>query len=411
MKKIFNKYFNYNYNLILLVAFFLTLTFHKLAPFFLLLFTFVYFRNGSFLLKEIFRLSSPPSLIFIMFLLWSFVTIIWTTNPANGFNILIKLLLLLLTANYLFCSICKRNKTQFPYKYFFLLTIAFYFCYLAVGKLNITVEKRATYYLSSLLFPCICYLATFENKFRSIIIIIAYLAALYIAKHFDAKAVYYGILLGGAIFLLNLARPKLTFIVLLYGSFISIIITPIASYYLFNKIDFFLTHMSSSQTSLFYRFAIWNYVSNKIYEHPIIGWGLGASKKFPGGDNPIFVNTTVSREPYLSILHEYFGDNWINLVNLPLHPHNNTLQVFFELGAIGGIIYALFVASVIKLVHLKIHDKICLSSTNALIAFWLVICNMSHSVWHLWINAWVVFSFALTYMIYKQFYEENGADT
>jgi O-antigen ligase len=54
------------------------------------------------------------------------------------------------------------------------------------------------------------------------------------------------------------------------------------------------------------RLEIWEFVSRKLIEHPILGWGLDASRSFPGA--------------------------------VPLHPHDTPLQLWFELGVPGVLL-------------------------------------------------------------------------
>jgi len=80
--------------------------------------------------------------------------------------------------------------------------------------------------------------------------------------------------------------------------------------------------------SLFHRFAIWKFTAERIAERPILGWGLDASRELPGGtdrvDVPIFPEPGVIQA--------------MQTQALPLHPHNMMLQLWLELGGLGGIL-------------------------------------------------------------------------
>jgi O-antigen ligase len=75
------------------------------------------------------------------------------------------------------------------------------------------------------------------------------------------------------------------------------------------------------------RLFIWKFAVDRIVERPLLGWGFDAARRIPGGSDPIAVQ---SRE----------GRARINELNLPLHPHNQVLQIWLELGAVGAIIVA-----------------------------------------------------------------------
>ena len=64
-----------------------------------------------------------------------------------------------------------------------------------------------------------------------------------------------------------------------------------------------------------HRLYIWNFVSERIAERPLLGWGLDSSAAIPGGDVEVLPNATI----------------------LPLHPHNIGLQLWLELGPLGAI--------------------------------------------------------------------------
>jgi len=66
--------------------------------------------------------------------------------------------------------------------------------------------------------------------------------------------------------------------------------------------------------SAFHRFYIWRFAADRIAERPILGWGIDASRRIPGG---------TAKSPV---------DGQI----LGLHPHNVGVQLWLELGAIGG---------------------------------------------------------------------------
>jgi O-antigen ligase len=71
-----------------------------------------------------------------------------------------------------------------------------------------------------------------------------------------------------------------------------------------------------------HRLLIWSFAGDRIAEHPLIGWGLDASRAIPGGEELIRTE-----------------ESW-----LPLHPHNAALQLWLELGVPGAVLFALLVA-------------------------------------------------------------------
>jgi O-antigen ligase len=73
------------------------------------------------------------------------------------------------------------------------------------------------------------------------------------------------------------------------------------------------------------RMEIWDYMSYRIFERPLLGWGLGSSPALP------------LAEPHGALYR-------VTLTPAP-HPHNAVLQLWVELGLPGlalGIVFALF---------------------------------------------------------------------
>jgi len=81
------------------------------------------------------------------------------------------------------------------------------------------------------------------------------------------------------------------------------------------------------------RLFTWKFVGEKIGERPILGWGFNSSKNIPDG-NDKYTLRDMSIGVEGKVLFKDF--------HLPLHPHNNPLQIWLELGGIGACIVALF---------------------------------------------------------------------
>ncbi len=120
-----------------------------------------------------------------------------------------------------------------------------------------------------------------------------------------------------------------------------------------------------------HRLFIWNFVAKNSKEYPLLGIGCNSSKKFPVTDSQII---------------ELFGQK---LHPLPLHPHNNILQVYFELGAIGLILYLslackylLIIGKNYKTTSSRNKDLIC--SLYACFSVYFIIAMISYNVWQSW---------------------------
>lgn len=101
------------------------------------------------------------------------------------------------------------------------------------------------------------------------------------------------------------------------------------------------------------RTVVWRFVAQQIATKPVFGWGLDASRAWP---------------------HV-----------IPLHPHDAALQIWLELGAVGTVLAAAFVAWFFqRLARLaKIDAQGASASTASAIAF-VVIGALSFGVWQEW---------------------------
>lgn len=118
----------------------------------------------------------------------------------------------------------------------------------------------------------------------------------------------------------------------------------------------------SRESTLLQRFAIWDFVTGKIAERPLFGWGLNSSRVIPGGHE----------------LTPYGGEL------LPLHPHDMALQIWLELGAVGVLVALLLVITVARVCG-SLKDRpemqaaalagIAAAATNAITGY---------DLWHPW---------------------------
>ncbi|MDC0033942.1 AIR synthase-related protein, partial [Alphaproteobacteria bacterium] len=81
-------------------------------------------------------------------------------------------------------------------------------------------------------------------------------------------------------------------------------------------------------SSTAHRLKIYEFSSRKISQRPLLGWGMDASRSIPGGDKR-------------AKIYDCRQNGEITTINLggfvPLHPHNASLQVWLELGAVGAV--------------------------------------------------------------------------
>jgi len=101
------------------------------------------------------------------------------------------------------------------------------------------------------------------------------------------------------------------------------------------------------------RVEIWHFASAQIIQNPLRGWGLEASRAWPG--------------------------------QIPMHPHNAALQIWLELGATGAVFAALFWAWLFTRIAEGVRqDKTMGAAACASAVAYLTIGALSFGVWQEW---------------------------
>jgi len=101
------------------------------------------------------------------------------------------------------------------------------------------------------------------------------------------------------------------------------------------------------------RLDIWRFTARLIEQRPFLGWGLDASRAFPGA--------------------------------IPLHPHDAALQLWFELGAVGvGLVVTYFAWLLARIDQLRARDPALAAAQIASLSAYIVIGALSFGVWQEW---------------------------
>ena len=134
--------------------------------------------------------------------------------------------------------------------------------------------------------------------------------------------------------------------------------------------------------SIIHRLLVWEYVAKEILNKPLLGHGLGTSRFI--GQNVILnvPNTNLEIEG-----------------GIPLHPHNNFLEIWLELGLFGIIMIALIWIKIIK-IGKNIRNNSCVLGTGVCssIVTIFVLCNLSFGA----SQAWWMASIGLIFLIIFQ---------
>lgn len=113
------------------------------------------------------------------------------------------------------------------------------------------------------------------------------------------------------------------------------------------------------------RIDIWRFTAHLIEQRPFVGWGLDASRAFPG--------------------------------SIPLHPHDAALQLWFELGAVGvGLTVTYFAWLLARIEQVRARDPALAAAQIASLTAYIVIGALSFGVWQEW---WLALG-ALTMVVF-----------
>lgn len=189
---------------------------------------------------------------------------------------------------------------------------------------------------------------------------------------------------GGLAFVAILRWRRATIRVLIATVFAAIVLAPawVSALPTAREVQF---AWNTFPSSLAHRMMIWHFTNQRIAEKPLMGWGADGAREIPGNSD--------AGEVYL------FHPTKKTLVlspqdQLPLHPHNNGLQVWLEMGVVGALLYtALILALIARLGRLE--ETGTRAAAFSLLVIALVMGLSSFGVWQSWWLAalWLAASF------------------
>ena len=323
----------------------------------------------------------------ITLILWVMVSCLWSINFANSFFSAVKFSTEFLLGILLIGNITKLDTNREKLERILIASllasgIIFFIESLTGGKASIAFKEliqkkeaqvfllhnldRGMALLTLVSWVVISIFLKGGNRAAAFLLYFALLEGLSFSDNLAALVAHF---IAGGVFLLTrltiLRNPKILSFLLLISSLSMIIFA------------FKINPLKISEKnevlpiSAKHRLFIWNFVAKNSKEYPLLGIGFNSSKKFPVTDSQII---------------ELFGQK---LHPLPLHPHNNILQVYFELGAIGLILYLSLACKYLgiigknyKTTSSRNKDLIC--SLYACFSVYFIIAMISYNVWQSW---------------------------
>jgi O-antigen ligase len=229
-----------------------------------------------------------------------------------------------------------------------------------------TAQDRGATVYAMLVWPALLWTGRRHGPLAALVLL-ALVAATILVLPSDAAKLALGV--GGIVFLLGLGLGRmfaregqwLVPLLLLAMPFLALSLPPTTT----------LAAMHDFKASGIHRLIIWRFAAEHVAERPILGWGLDASRDLPG-------------------MHERFalpvgtGGETTMVEMMPLHPHNNAIQLWLELGLPGALIGAALIAFVLRRLAAPDLDPGVRTVALAALAASLVIACLSYGLLQGW---------------------------
>ncbi len=180
-----------------------------------------------------------------------------------------------------------------------------------------TEYNRGISYLVIFSFPLMAYLLSTRHKWAiALFILILLIPTSLTESRATRMAFIFGLATTAAAFVAPLLTRRLLVVLL-----VALLAFPFGITELFLHNQTWVNHLPPSWH---HRVEIWDYMSYRIFEHPVLGWGIGSSQFLP------------YMQPH--------GDMYQYVLSNAPHPHNVIIQLWVELGLPGlalGFVFAL----------------------------------------------------------------------
>jgi len=338
-------------------------------------------------LKVISFSLSPPFLFLFLLLMWAGVSIFWAVTPIPALKTFASLCITFIFS-FLFLSLIQKATPEVMSRAYLILTISgliLGFLILAqvmadsfqVGLIKKYagepfMMKPTGSILGLLGFVGCAFLWINNHKILSILTYFLFILLIYLTL---CQTALYALLIGSCIFVLSYTAPFWTTRVALIFSYTFLILSPVLSVYVFTPPQLSQVPLAGQVLgrSFYHRVLAWEFYSMKFFEKPFLGWGVESARYLPSD--------------------QQLAEGFSNVI----HPHNNAVQIYAELGLIGGILFALFFASLFRLVEQNVKDRLSIAVCNATIVFAFIEAEITHNVWR---NYWLSLVTLVTGLIF-----------
>ncbi len=329
-----------------------------------------------------FKLVAPATLIAMVAILLGLASLVWSTSPARGLGAIGGMLVAAFASAY-GCVLVIRHITVPSWPVWALSIAMAVACLLIISELTFSSPIRGAFGASTEPFRlnraavCVALMAPLLFLFKgshkrffavlTVVVLVWFAAFLSISE--SAKLAI--IIITGTLLLANFSNSKWLIVLVGAGVLATHILAPFAVYFLFAAIGRELIEavsMALAQSPTHYiRVEIWWAYVQQILEAPLFGHGLQSS---------------------YSALDAYSGSDETVLRGLGfIHPHNFSIQVWYELGLTGVLLSSAIIFLFLRYIFILPSEqgKVAVS---IFCGIWTV-AYVSHGAWQHWWWAFV----------------------
>jgi O-antigen ligase len=365
--------------------------------------------GGSVIYKYKIPFQLSKNLIISLFLLicWGILTSVWSKIPLKSFLLSLKLLSICVLGGFWFNLIKivderQRNGIAIALLTGIILALAFISLDAEAGHFWLNWKERdisgafshGALAIAVALWPCLCWLYQKSILGKIFLFLISFIV-FFLLRNADCDTSIVALIIGCVVVILFSIKFFEEHIWFSLKSLIviSIFAAPIVSILVFTEGNIEKISSYTTKSSYIARLYIWNSVSKKTLEKPIIGHGLGSTPFL----NPMKQTPTETKDfkyPYIA-----------------MHPHNIALQWWLELGVIGAILGTWLLLSSLSLIQ---NAKITFMSKNFFIGFFITSLGVfwvSTGAWQSWwlSSLWLIGSIMATLVQKVPSYDKQEA--
>lgn len=340
-------------------------------------------------IKDQANFSLKHAKIEICFTIWLTLSCFWSIDILNSMFSFLKTFSVVLVVYILISNkdvlIPKISLPTFSLFTAILASIAlFYFEYYSDGYISssfreIVQKKRdSSFYLHYLDRGCTLLalfawfvIAVLIKHYKNILALIIYIVTAYTLYLSDSLASFVGFALSGLVFIITrywpFNNPRILSAILIICSVLFI-----SGIYAMQPRELSDNQAKSLPISAKHRLFIWDFAFEKLAEKPFVGYGFNSSRKIKLAEKDFIEYENLKLSP------------------LPLHPHNNLLQIMLETGIIGLILYLSLAAKYLNSWNLCFKRAITPNILNIRVAGYacfstfFIISMISFNMWQSW---------------------------